>query len=242
MSPFMIAAEHIQKQYGGSLVLRDASIHVKQGEIYGLIGKNGSGKTTLLRILTGLVQGYGGKVAIGDRNNRRSKISAVINSPSLYLNLSAFENMKEQSYLLNIHDDNRIHRILKTIGLEGCGRKSVKNFSLGMKQRLKLGLALLENPDILILDEPVNGLDPDGIADLRQLLLHLNHTTGMTILISSHILSELEQIANCFGILHDGKIVVEVSNQDILEGQTTLEKIYMQSTRGKNSNVNRMEK
>lgn len=232
MNHYVLTAEHIRKEYNGNTVLRDVSLHMQKGEIYGLVGKNGSGKTTLFRILTGLVQRYNGTVSIGGAGAQRIKVSAVINSPSLFLNLSAFENMKAQALLLGMSDAGRIEQTLKTVGLENSKNKLVRNFSQGMTQRLKLGMALLENPDILILDEPVNGLDPDGIAELRELLLHLNHANGMTILISSHILSELEQVATCFGILHDGEIVKEVFIQDILQSGTTLEELYMQSTKG----------
>lgn len=228
MSHYILKAEHIQKEYNGNTVLRDVSIHIKKGEIYGLAGKNGSGKTTLFRILTGLIQRYNGTVSVREK----SKVSAVINSPSLFLNLSAFENMKVQAFLLGMRDDSRIKQTLKTVGLENSKNKLIRNFSQGMTQRLKLGMALLENPDILLLDEPVNGLDPDGIAELRELLLNLNHASGMTILISSHILSELEHVATCFGILHDGEIVKEVFIQDLLRSGTTLEELYMQSTKG----------
>lgn len=242
MSNCILTAEHIQKEYNGNTVLRDVSIHMKKGEIYGLVGKNGSGKTTLFRILTGLIQKYKGTVSIGEAGAQKTQVSAVINSPSLFLNLSAYENMKAQAFLLGMRDDNQIKQILKIVGLEDCKSKLVRNFSQGMTQRLKLGIALLENPDILILDEPVNGLDPDGIADLRKLLLHLNKASGMTILISSHILSELEHVATCFGILHDGEIVKEVFIQDILQNGTTLEELYMQSTKGGNRNDQYMEK
>jgi len=232
LKEYILTAEHIQKEYDRSIVLRDASIHLKQGDIYGLVGKNGSGKTTLLRIMTGLIQSYKGNVTVGEIQGQKCKIAAVINAPSLFLNMSALENMKEQAILLGLHNDNKIRQTLKTVGLDGCNSKLVKNFSLGMTQRLKLGVALLENPDILILDEPVNGLDPNGIADLRQLLLHLNQEHGMTILISSHVLSELEHTATCFGILHDGEIVKEMSIQDVLQNENTLEAFYMQYTRG----------
>ncbi len=232
MSHYVLTAEHIQKKYNGNTVLRDVSIQVKKGEIYGLVGKNGSGKTTLFRILTGLIQQYDGTVSVGEMDVEKIKISAVINSPALFLNLSAFENMKAQAFLLGMRDDNRINQTLRIVGLADCHNKLVRNFSQGMAQRLKLGIALLEKPDILILDEPVNGLDPDGIADLRELLLHLNHVSGMTILISSHILSELEQVATCFGILHNGEIIKEVFIQDILQGEITLEKLYMQIIKG----------
>ena len=232
MSQYILTAEHIQKKYGGKAVLRDISMNVKQGEIYGLIGKNGSGKTTLFRVLTGLIQEYAGSISVNKTNGRTSKISAVINSPSLFLNMSAFQNMKEQAYLLGIQDNKNIDEVLSVVGLSDCGKKAVKNFSLGMTQRLKLGLALLETPDILILDEPANGLDPDGISELRELLLDLNRSRGITIIISSHILSELEQIVTCIGILHNGEIVKEISTSEVLGDGVTLEKIYMQHTKG----------
>lgn len=231
LSHLILTSEHINKKYARNTILRDVSIHIRKGDIYGLVGKNGSGKTTLFRILTGLIQRYNGTVSVGEPGGQKVKVSAVINSPSLYLNLSAFENMKVQAFLLGVRDDSRIKQTLRTVGLEDCKNKLVRNFSLGMTQRLKLGIALLEKPDILILDEPINGLDPDGITALRELLLRLNHADGMTILISSHILSELEQVATCFGILHDGEIVKEVFIQDILQSGTTLEVLYMQSTK-----------
>ena len=228
----ILAAEHVQKRYDGKTILRDVSIQVQQGEIYGLIGPNGSGKTTLLRILAGLVPGYGGTIFLASVNHRKSRISAIINDPALFLNMSAADNMKEQAYLLGLHDSDRVERALETVGLEARNNKLVKNFSLGMSQRLKLAMVLLEDPELLILDEPVNGLDPDGIADLRERLLGLNQKDGMTILISSHILSELEHVATRFGILYDGEIVKEVSPQDVIQKGSTLESIYMQHTRG----------
>ena len=228
----ILSAEHIQKKYGGNTVLRDVSIHVKQGEIYGLVGRNGSGKTTLLRILTGLIQKHNGTVVIGEVNNQKIKIAAIINDPALFLNMNAIDNLREQACLIGLSDDKKIDTALKTVGLEDCKKKLVKNFSLGMTQRLKLAMALLERPDILILDEPINGLDPDGIADLRELLIRLNRNEGITIIISSHILSELEQMATCFGILCDGEIVKELYTQDVLQSGKTLEELYMQYTKG----------
>jgi ABC-type multidrug transport system ATPase subunit len=139
--------------------------------------------------------------------------------------------MKEQAYLLGLYDDHQIEEALKTVGLTDSSNKLVKNFSLGMTQRLKLAMGLLQRADILILDEPMNGLDPNGIADLRKLLLRLNKN-GMTILISSHILSELEQVATRLGILHDGKMVKEVSTHDAFGNGISLEKLYMEYTRG----------
>ena len=235
MNNYILTAEKIKMRYGKNTILNDVSIHVGQGDIYGLIGKNGSGKTTLLRILTGLIQDFDGKVSIAKINTNETRIAVVINDPSLFLNMSAFENMKEQAYLLDLHDDFQIQEALKTVGLTDIKNKPVKNFSLGMIQRLKLAMALLKKSDILILDEPMNGLDPNGIVDLRELLLHLNKN-GMTILISSHILSELEQVVTRLGILHDGKMVKEVSTHDTFGNGTSLEKLYMEYTRGGRTN------
>jgi ABC-type multidrug transport system ATPase subunit len=223
---YILVAENIQKKYGGNFVLRNVSIRIKQGEIYGLIGKNGSGKTTLLRILTGLIKNHSGNV-----HNDHTKIGAVINAPSLFLNMNSADNLKHQALLLGMNDEKKIETVLKTVGLEHSN-KPIKNYSLGMMQRLKLAMALLQNPDILILDEPLNGLDPDGIADLRELLLFLNQTKGITIIISSHILSELEQIATCFGILHNGEIVKEFHISDLSNEGKNLEEIYLQYTKG----------
>lgn len=232
MNNSILIAEHIQKSYDKNVVLQDVSLHMKQGDIYGLIGKNGAGKTTLLRILTGLIQEYTGTVTTGENEEKPCKVAAVINAPALFLNMSAAANMKEQARLQDLRGTEKIEQVLHTVGLENCKNKLAKNFSLGMTQRLKLGLALLESPNILILDEPVNGLDPDGIADLRELFIRLNKENGMSILISSHILSELEHTATCFGILHEGKIVKEISIQNVLQSGSTLEEIYMQYTRG----------
>ena len=226
---YILSAAHIQKKYGGNTVLRDVSMHVARGGIYGLVGKNGSGKTTLLRILTGQIQDYSGTVSVGG-----AKIAAIINDPALFLNMSAFDNLKEQAHLLGLRGDAKIDAALRMVGLEQCGRKPVKQFSLGMTQRLKLALALLERPDILILDEPINGLDPEGIAGLRALLRDLNRS-GITMIISSHILSELEQTATCLGILHDGKIVKELTMREIAQAGMRLEEQYMRYTGGQSS-------
>ena len=234
MSKNALTTENIKMQYGVSTVFKDVSIHIAQGDIYALVGKNGSGKTTLLRILTGLIKDFSGIVR--KANGIESKIAAVINDPSLFLNMSAFDNLKVQSYLLGLHEDSKIAEVLKIVGLTDSKHKPVKNFSLGMTQRLKLAMALLQKPDILILDEPMNGLDPDGIADLRELLLCLQEY-GMTILISSHILSELEQVATSFGILHEGRIVKEAAVHEVLQNGTSLEKLYMQYTREGKANA-----
>lgn len=235
MNNYILTAENIKMRYGASTVFNDVSIHVVQRDIYGLVGKNGSGKTTLLRILSGIIQNFSGTVSVEKTNGLESRFAVVINDPSLFLNMTAFENMKAQAHLLGLHDDSQIQEVLKTVGLADSNNKPVKNFSLGMTQRLKLATALLQKPDILILDEPMNGLDPDGIADLRELLLSLNES-NMTILISSHILSELEQVVTRLGVLHEGRIVKELSTHDAFQNGISLEKLYMQYTRGGNVN------
>jgi len=231
MSKYILTAEGIQKKYGSNAVLRNVSVKIKPGDIYGLVGKNGSGKTTLFRILTGQICDYRGKVTVNSINGKAIKVSAVINSPSLYLNMSAARNMKSQACLLGINDYSRIEQTLAKVGLLNCGSKAVKHYSLGMTQRLKLAMALLDNPDILVLDEPSNGLDPDGIAELREQLLDINRTSGVTLLVSSHILSELEQISTCIGILHDGFILKELNTKEIHGKGMTLEKVYMEHIR-----------
>lgn len=231
MEQYLLMTQHIQKKYNGKIILDDVTMNVGKGDIYGLIGRNGSGKTTLLRILTGQIQRYKGAVQF-ENGPQKIKIAALINSPALYLNLSAYENLKAHSYLLSNSDNEELHRVLKTVKLENCGSKTVENFSLGMKQRLKLGLALLDTPDILILDEPVNGLDPEGMTDLREILLKLKQSSGTTIIISSHILSELEKIITRMGILHNGKIVSEIKKTEILQSGLTLEQLYMRNIGG----------
>ena len=233
MKQYSLSAQHIQKKYNGSPVLNDVSIKVEKGAIYGLIGKNGSGKTTLLRVLTGLIPVYEGKVALEKLDNRVPRVGAVIDSPSLFLNMTAMENLKAHSLLLGIRENTPLEEVLKTVDLSSTQSKRVKDFSLGMVQRLKLAMALLTDPDILILDEPLNGLDPDGIKELRELLLRLNRDKAMTILISSHLLSELEQVASCFGILHDGAIVKEFTAEDVCQ-RGHLEDLYLEYTQRRN--------
>lgn len=229
MNRSILTGEHITKKYGNTVVLRDVSIHIEQAAIYGLIGKNGSGKTTLLRILAKQIPNYKGSVKLKSENIR---VSAVINSPALFLNMSAIQNLKTHSFLLDKHNQEDIQKVMQIVGLENTGNKKVRDFSLGMTQRLKLAQALLENPDILILDEPINGLDPDGISDLRNLIIKLNKEQDMTIIISSHILSELENTATTIGILSDGKIAFQSSKQELASSGKSLEEVYMHYTKG----------
>lgn len=221
MSEFILQTVNLTKKYKGVPVLNNVNIHVPRGSIYGLIGANGAGKSTLLRIFTGSVLPTQGYIAINDKTEytdiekERKKIGSIIESPTLYTYMSARDNMIARCKLLGIDNcRERSEEVLASVGLEGVGKKKVKNFSLGMKQRLALALSLLENPEILILDEPTNGLDPMGIAQLRNLLKKMNDE-GVTILISSHILAELSKLATHYGILNGGNLIKEVVGTDV---------------------------
>ncbi len=229
MSQVILSINEIAKSYNDTPILTNVITNINRSDIYGLIGKNGSGKTTLLRIITGQIPNYKGSVVKGDKN---VKISAVINSPALYLDMSAHQNLKAHSLLLDNCSIKDIEAVLKLVGLENTGKKKVQDFSLGMTQRLKLAQALMEKPDILILDEPINGLDPDGISDLRNLMLKLNKERGITIIISSHILSELENTATTFGILANGKIAFQASKNELKAKGKSLEDLYMHYAKG----------
>lgn len=231
MMSFILSGEKLGKKYGRKTVLREASLHMRAGEVYGLVGKNGAGKTTLLRILTGLIPRFEGTVHYGFPEKPNPRIAAVITSPSLFLNMSAYDNLRLQSYQLGTRQQDEIVEALERVGLMEQRHRKAGHFSLGMTQRLKLAMTLLERPDILVLDEPINGLDPEGIAELRTLLTRLSHE-GMAVLISSHILSELEQVADRFGILNQGEIVKELDKAEALQRETSLEKLYLKYTRG----------
>lgn len=190
--------------------------------IYGLVGKNGAGKTTLLRIICGLQEATFGDYSlygISSRKheilNARKEMGAVIETPAIYLDMSATGNLKEQYRVLGLRSFDSIPQLLKMVGLEGTGRKKAKNFSLGMRQRLGIAIALVGNPRFLVLDEPINGLDPQGIIEMRQLLLNLNQQYGITILVSSHILDELSRLATHYGFIDNGKMIKEISADDL---------------------------
>lgn len=228
---YALITEEVSKSYGKKQVLNDISLSIKKGELYGLIGKNGSGKTTLLHVITGLVRKTKGEIyhcpSDGSKKMLEGQIAMVVDSPAMFYNLSAEDNLIAQCKILGLKSFECVEPILKLIGLFNERKKEVSRFSLGMKQRLGIGLALIGNPKFLILDEPVNGLDPEGIADLRKLLLHLNREKRMTILVSSHILSELSNIATCFGIMNNGKLICELRTEELLKEGKNIEEYYM---------------
>lgn len=219
---YVLKTEALTKIYGRHKALDNFSMHIPQGAIYGLVGKNGAGKTTLLRVICGLQDATSGDYVlygISSRKpeilNARKEMGAVIETPAIYLDMSATGNLKEQYRVLGLHSFDTIPQLLKMVGLENTGWKKAKNFSLGMKQRLGIAIALVGKPRFLILDEPINGLDPQGIIEMRQLLLTLNQKYGITILVSSHILDELSRIATHYGFIDNGKMIKEISASEL---------------------------
>ena len=218
----IIVTNNLCKKYGKFQALDNVSITIKKGGIYGLIGKNGAGKTTLLRVISGLQNLTSGKYSLfgvdyKDKNitKQRRKVGAIIEKPSIYLDMSATENLKQQCLILGIPNFDDILKILKLVGLDNAGKKPAKNFSLGMKQRLGIAIALVGNPDFIILDEPINGLDPQGIIEIRELILKLNKEFGITFLISSHILDELSKVATDFYFINNGKVIKEINSKEL---------------------------
>ncbi len=206
------------KEYGkGFRALGGLCMNVPVGAIYGLVGKNGSGKTTLIRTVCGLQNPTGGSYSLfgaeygsGEIAAARKRIGAVIETPALYSWLTAEQNLVQQCKLLGVPSSDMVGGLLKTVGLENTGKKKVKNFSLGMKQRLGIAVALCGSPDLVILDEPINGLDPQGIVEVRELILKLNRENGITFIISSHILDELSKLATHYGIIDGGRMIKEL--------------------------------
>ncbi|MCM1053474.1 MAG: ATP-binding cassette domain-containing protein [Ruminococcus sp.] len=221
---YVLKTNNLEKKYKNFKALSNLNMHVEKGAIYGLIGKNGAGKTTLIRIVCGLQNPTNGTYTIYDEENNSNNISnarkrmgAIIEIPAIYGELSAKDNLIEQYKLVGMPDYDDIDDLLKLVGLKDTGSKKAKNFSLGMKQRLGIAIALASNPDFLILDEPVNGLDPEGIIEIRELILKLNQERRITILISSHYLDELSKIATHYGFLDNGSIIKEISSAELIE-------------------------
>lgn len=219
---YVLTTNALSKQYGHFKALNGLSMHVPKGAIYGFVGKNGAGKTTLIRLICGLQTPTSGDYSlygISSRNQTvtksRRRMGAVVETPSIYLDLTAEENLKVQYRVLGLPSYEGIPELLKLVGLENTGNKKTKNFSLGMKQRLGIAIALAGDPDFLVLDEPINGLDPQGIIEIRELILKLNREYQITVLISSHILDELSKLATHYGFVDSGHIVKEMSAEEL---------------------------
>ena len=205
---YIIETSNLTKQFPNKLAVNHINMHIKRGDIYGFIGRNGAGKTTAMKLILGLLNPTEGEIKLfGNEqlNEGRAKIGSLIEEPALYKGATAFENMKRFSILYGGTDED-INEILKLVGLSKTGNRKVKEFSLGMKQRLGIAIALLGNPEVMVLDEPINGLDPAGIKEIRDTILNLNKEKNVTFLISSHILDELAKITTTYGIINDGRL------------------------------------
>lgn len=221
MKEVVLKTNNLTKQYNKNVVLDNVNITIKKGDIYGLIGRNGAGKTTLMKIITTLASPTSGTFELfntcsenDELFDNKKRVGSLIEYPAFYPNLSAYDNLKYYTIQRGIVDKNQINKVLELVNLTSTGKKKVKTFSLGMKQRLGIALAILNSPDFVILDEPINGLDPIGISELRDTFKKLSDN-GITLLISSHILSELYLLANEFGFLENGKLIKELSKEEL---------------------------
>ena len=220
---YLIETNNLTKKYSGRVVVDHVNMHIPEKTIYGFVGENGSGKTTIMRLLTGLAEPNEGGYSLFGISNKdhriyqaRKDMSAIVEVTSLVPTMTAKENMIYQELYLGIKLSNEERdALLAKVHLENVGNKKVKNFSLGMRQRLGIALSLMNHPKLMLLDEPMNGLDPQGIAELRDLLIELNQNEGITVLISSHILSELEKIASHYGFISHGKIIEELTVEEL---------------------------
>lgn len=219
----VLTTYQLKKRYGKHMAVNGIDMHINRGDIYGFVGENGSGKTTIIRLITGLIFPQSGSFELfGIKNTEkaineaRRGIGAIVENPSIYLNMSAYDNLKQQCILLG-KDEKQILPTLKEVGLENLyyEKKKAGDFSLGMRQRLGIAMALLGEPEFLILDEPMNGLDPAGIVGIRELILRLNRERGITFLISSHILTELSLVATKYGIISKGRLLKEITAEQL---------------------------
>ncbi|MCA1035731.1 ABC transporter ATP-binding protein [Bacillus infantis] len=223
MNDYVLTTSQLSKKYQKNMALDKVSVKIKKGSIYGFIGQNGAGKSTLIRVITGLAYPTAGTFELFGKSNERDiiearkRIGTIIEGPALYPQMTAKENLEAHRLLKGIPGKECIGKTLKLVGLQDTGKKKAKNFSLGMKQRLGLAIALLGDPEFLILDEPINGLDPMGVVEIRELLKKLNREYGITILISSHILSELHLLATHYGIIHKGELLEQLSAKELQE-------------------------
>lgn len=221
MNEFILKTNQLTKTYRKINALENINMTIKKSQIYGLIGQNGAGKTTLFRLITGLAKETSGNIELFGENEEgkiegaRRRMGCLIEEPAFYKDKTAYENMEINRIQKGIPGKECIEKALKTVGLTDTKNKKVKNFSLGMKQRLGIGMTLLGDPEFLVLDEPINGLDPTGIIEIRELLKKLNEEKGVTILISSHILGELYHLANSYGIIHKGKLLEQITSEEL---------------------------
>ena len=217
----IIETENLTKQYGTTTVVDNINLHVPKGKIYGLLGRNGAGKTTAMKMMLHLVYPTGGAIRLFGTDYKEhthslyGKIGSIIETPGFYSNLTGYENLKIIAKLRGQLSKDSVQEALRVVGLEKETRKVFADYSLGMKQRLGIAAAIMHEPELLILDEPINGLDPIGISEIRSFLSELSHSKGTTILISSHVLNEIEQIADIIGVMHEGRLIEEVNMAEL---------------------------
>ena len=219
---YVLETNAVTKRYRNFTALNGLTMRIPKGSVYGFVGRNGAGKTTLIRIICGLQEPTDGSYTLyGVKNTEsavlrsRRRMGAVVESPAIYLGMTAKENIRQQYNVLGIPSDEGAEELLRLVGLDKTGSKTARNFSLGMRQRLGIAVALAGNPDFLVLDEPTNGLDPQGIIEMRELILKLNREQGITVLISSHILDELSRLATHYGFIDSGRMVREMSAEEL---------------------------
>lgn len=220
MRDVVIKTHNLTKRYGNFTALQNANMTVYQGDIYGLIGRNGAGKTTAMKIFTGLTEASEGDFEIFGKNSKeagsvRRRVGCLIENPAFFENMTGYQNLRYYCYQKGIADLSRIDEVLDFVNLENAKNKKFKTYSLGMKQRLGIAFAIMDNPDLVVLDEPINGLDPIGIAELRETFHMLSRERGMTLMISSHILSELYAVANRFLIIDNGRVLKELTKEEL---------------------------
>ena len=231
---YVLETKELTKTYRKIPVVNKVNLHVCQGDIYGLIGKNGAGKTTLMKMVCGLTAPSVGEYELfesHDVDEERKRIGCMIEQPALYPDMTARDNLIYYNKLMGIRNNSNIDEILELVGLTEAQKKKTKQFSLGMKQRLSIAIALLGYPDLLILDEPINGLDPTGIKEIRELILRLNKERNITIIISSHILGELSKVATRYGVSENGNLVKEFTNEELEQCCKTCIQIEVDNTK-----------
>lgn len=215
---YVLETTGLTKTYSRKNVVNNLDMKIRKGDIYGFIGKNGAGKTTTIKMITGMISPSAGSIKLFGKeklSDSRKKIGCIIENPAFYPYMSAHDNIEAQRLLKGVKDKSVTNELLEIVGLKDVGKKKLKNFSLGMKQRLAIALALVGDPEILLLDEPINGLDPSGIKEIRELVLKLSKEAGITILISSHILSELTKISSAYGVIKDGNLIAQFTKEEL---------------------------
>ena len=220
---YILETHGLTKIYGQKEAVKDVDLHIREGQIYGLIGRNGAGKTTIMRMISGLATPTRGSYSLfgktgAEMGRQLRNVGVLIESPGLFPRLSAYENLKIKCIAMGVRPEGYVEELLKLIGLENADRKKPSGaYSLGMRQRLGIGLALVGEPKLIILDEPINGLDPQGIVEVRETLIRLRDEKGITVMVSSHILDELAKVADAYGIIHEGSLLDEFTVQELLQ-------------------------